>query len=110
MRIVTSVFLAAFATASVAQTALPIPSDAKAKYFVLERGGSKGMPTLTTKRVGSSGTSYSQRVFDCSTSQVKYLGTGDSLEEMKNSKPDPNMGPLIKGSISWYQWQHACVK
>jgi len=91
-----------------AEYEVPIPSDPKAKYFVLERGGTKVNPTLTTKRVGSSGTSYSQRMFDCAARTVKYLGTGDTLEAMKKSKPDPKMAPLVDGSIAWYLWRHAC--
>jgi hypothetical protein len=103
---VTSISMAAAA----AEYQLPIPSDAKAQYFVLEKGGTKDMPTMVTKRVGTSGTSYSWRVFDCKAGTVKYLGTGDSLEKMRASKPETNMAPLVEGSIAYYQWRHACSK
>ena len=96
--------------AHASEYSLPIPSDAKAQYFVLEKGGSSHMPTMVTKRVGLSGTSYSKRIFDCKAQTVKYLGTGDTLEEMARSKPDLNLGSLVTGSIAWYQWQHACEK
>ncbi len=89
---------------------IQIPFDAKAQYFILERGGSTNNPTLVTKRVGSSGTSYSKRLFDCSAGTVKYLGTGDSLEAMSMSKPDANMAPLVDGSIAYYLWREACGK
>lgn len=91
-----------------AEYQLPIPSDPKAKYFVLEKGGTKNNPTLVTKRVGPSGTSYAKRIFDCTARTTKYLGDGDTLEEMKKSKPSPNMGPLVEGSIAWHQWRYAC--
>jgi hypothetical protein len=85
-----------------------IPSDSKAKYFVLERGGTPDKPTLVTTRVGPSGTSYSKRLFDCRARTWKYLGDGDSLEEMRGAKPDAKMGPLVEGSIADYMWKEAC--
>ena len=85
-----------------------VPSDPKAKYYVLDINGTKENPILTTKRVGPSGTSYSKRLFDCRTRAMKYLGDGDTLEEMNRSKPDPNMAPIIEGSIAWHLWLHVC--
>lgn len=29
---------------------------------------------------------------------------------MRNGKPDPNMSPLVQGSISHYMWRYACEK
>lgn len=66
------------------------------------------MPTLTTKRVGSSGTNYSKRLFDCKAGLTKYLGTGDTIDEMNKSMPDPQMSELVQGSIAFYQWKYAC--
>lgn len=85
-----------------------IPSDAAAKYFILERGGTPAMPTLLTRRVGPSGSSYSKRVFDCAARTVKYLGNGDTLTELAASTPDPDMGPLVEGSIADVLLQKAC--
>ena len=111
MRIPVAAFLMFSAVAALAaETPLRIPSDAKAQYFVLEKGGTKNNPTMITKRVGPSGTSYSQRIFDCSLGTAKYLGTGASIDAMKKSPPDPKMGPLVEGSIAWYQWRYACGK
>lgn len=101
------VVASASSTIFAAEHSLPIPSDSKAQYFVLERGGSKKMPTMVTKRVGIS---YSKRIFDCEAGTVKYLGTGDSLEEMAASKPGPYMAPLVEGSTAFYQWRHVCGK
>lgn len=91
-----------------AETPLSVPSDAKAQFFVLEKGGSGSQRTIITKRVGSSGTSYSKRLYNCADSTVKYLGTGDSLEDMNKSNPDPNMGPIVQGSIAYYVGLEAC--
>lgn len=89
---------------------IDIPSDPSAQYFVMEKGGNKINPTLTIGRLGSSGTSYAKRIFDCNNETVKYLGTGDSLDAMEKSKPDPKMAPIVTGSIAYYQWQYACGK
>ncbi|MFZ3286535.1 MAG: hypothetical protein WA191_06760 [Telluria sp.] len=85
-----------------------IPTDAKAVYTVLERGGSGNIRTIVTKRDGSSGTSYSQRQYDCDKSTWKYIGTGDTIEQMKASKPDAKMGPIVNESIASYVGGAAC--
>lgn len=96
------------ASAFAAETPLSVPSDPKARFFVLEKGGSGSERTIVTKRVGSSGTSYSKRLYNCSNSTVKYLGTGDSLDAMRKSMPDSNMGPIVEGSIADYIGLEAC--
>ena len=89
---------------------LSIPSDPKAQYHVLGKGGTHNNPTLVTKRIGPSGTSYSEWLFDCSASKAKYLGHGDTLEEMQASSPyNSEMGPIGEESITWYAWRHACT-
>lgn len=95
-------------TVLAAEMPLHIPSDSKANYLVLEKGGSGPQRTIVTKRTGSSGTSYSKRLYDCSNGTVKYLGSGDSPEEMRRSKPDPRMGPIVEGSIAYYVGREAC--
>jgi len=95
-------------SALAAETPLSVPSDPKAQFFVLEKGGSGSQRTIVTKRVGSSGTSYSKRLYNCADSTVKYLGTGDSLEAMSKSNPDPNMSPIVQGSIAYYVGLEAC--
>lgn len=87
---------------------LSVPSDSKAEFFVLHKGGSGTQRTILTKRVGSSGVSYSERLFNCANNTGKYLGTGDSIAEMAASKADPNMGPIVNGSIAYYIGVEAC--
>lgn len=87
---------------------LSVPSDSKAEFFVLHKGGSGTQRTILTKRVGPSGVSYSERLFNCANNTAKYLGTGDSLAEMAASKADPNMGLIVNGSIAYYIGLEAC--
>jgi len=91
-----------------AEKPLTVPSDPKAQYLILEKGGSGAQRTITTKRRSPSGTSYSRRLYDCSMGTTKYLGTGDTVEEMKSSKPDQNMGHIVEGSIAYYVGLEAC--
>ncbi|MEE4675711.1 hypothetical protein V2K57_13255 [Pseudomonas alliivorans] len=91
-----------------AETPLPVPSDTKAQYFVLERDTKGNERKITTKRAGPSGTGYSQRLVNCSAGTFKYLGDGETLQEMKASKPDVKMAPLTEGSISSYVAEAAC--
>lgn len=87
---------------------LSIPSDSNAKFFVLEKIGSGAERTIVTKRVGSSGTSYSKRLYNCTDRTVKYLGSGSTLAGMNSSQPDPNMSPIASGSIAYYVGIEAC--
>ncbi len=76
-----------------------------AKYFVLEKNmkvnNNKNLRSIVTKRVGSSGVSYSKRLYDCKNNTVKYLGTGDSIDAMNKSKEDVNMSSVVAGSIAY---------
>lgn len=89
---------------------LAIPTDAKAKYTILEIGGKWPDRTIVTKRVGSSGTSYSERIYNCSNNTVKYLGNGDTLTDMRRSNPDPKMAPIVQRSIADYVGRQACKR
>ncbi|WP_413578571.1 zinc ribbon domain-containing protein [Bdellovibrio sp. HCB290] len=95
-------------TSSKQGKAVVIPTDSKATYEYLEIGGSKTKPTLLIKRTGPSGVSYAKRLFNCVDETTKYLGEGDTLEEIKTSKPDKDMGPIIRDSIVWYHYKKVC--
>ncbi len=102
--------LAASAGASAAETSLVVPTDAKAKYTILEIVGKWPNRTIVTKRVGSSGASYSKRLYNCSNNTVKYLGSGDTLANMAHSEPDPKMAPVVLQSIADYVGRQACKR
>ena len=92
------------------EKSMTVPTDAKAKYTILETGGKWPNRTIVTKRVGSSGTSYSKRLYNCTNNTVKYLGTGDTLAEMAQSKADPKMAPIVGQSIADYVGRQACKR
>lgn len=96
--------------ARAAEIRLPVPRDSKAAYFRLEKGEKPGESTLLTKRVGPSGTSYARNVFNCAAGTTKYLGTGDTLEDLKASKSESTPYTLVERSVAWYQAQYACRK
>lgn len=87
---------------------LDIPSDARARYWVLGVAGTPERPIITTLRVGSSGTTYSRRLYDCAARTVMYLGTGDTMEEAMLSRPDPGMAPIVPEAIADYVGRVAC--
>lgn len=93
---------------AVSATTFSIPTDSKAKYTIIDKNLNGSMATITTMREGPSGTSYSQRLYDCTSWTVKYLGDGDTLEQMKASKPDEGMSPIVDNSIAYYIGQQAC--
>jgi hypothetical protein len=88
--------------------ALSVPSDPNAQIYVLEKGEQGNERTIVTKRVGSSGTSYSKRLYNCQDNTVKYLGSGNSVEAMARSPADAAMGPVQEGSIAYYVGLQAC--
>lgn len=85
-----------------------IPTDPKATYTILEKDMNGSMATIVTKREGPAGTTYSKRLYDCSSWTVKYLGTGESLEQMNSSAADPGMSPIGDETIAYYVGQKAC--
>lgn len=109
-RIILFVLVLSSSATFAAEKALHVPTDAKAKYTILEIGGKWPNRTIVTKRVGSSGTSYSKRLYNCSNNTVKYLGTGDTPAEMAQSKPDPHMAPIVSRSIADYVGREACKR
>jgi len=87
---------------------LNVPSDPKATFFILEKGGKGIERTIVTKRVGPSGTTYSRRLYNCTNNTVKYLGSGDTMSAMISSKADPSMAPIVQGAIAYYVGLEAC--
>ncbi|MDZ5457879.1 hypothetical protein [Azohydromonas lata] len=102
-------WLLATSAAALAQS-YTIPSDPKATYAVLERGGNGNIRTITYRRSGPSGQSYSKREYDCNAAKTRYLGTGDTMEAMKGSKPEPSRYGIVDGSIASYLGGLACNK
>ncbi|HHL2558208.1 TPA: hypothetical protein ACQ31I_000032 [Yersinia enterocolitica] len=91
-----------------AEYKISISSDPKAEYTVLSKGNFGDLKTIVTKRSGSSGVSYSERAYDCNNRTVKYLGSGETMEQMKASSADKNMSEIFTGSIADFVGQEAC--
>lgn len=89
---------------------LHVPSDPKATYTILDVGKQGGLVTITTKREGASGTTYSKRAYDCKSGKVMYLGSGETIVQMESSKPDDHLSPVFDGSIADYVGGEACKK
>lgn len=115
MRATLPLMLAAAAFAGVpaalaAEIPIDIKTDVKGQYFIIEQGGSQNNPTLTVKRTWGKGSHYIKRVFDCKAHTVKYLGEGESLDEMNKPLPGQKMTPIVAGSIPDQLARHACQK
>ena len=87
---------------------LSVPSDPGAHYYVVDKARQDGNAVIITQRIGSSGVSYSSRLYDCVHGTAKYLGMGDTRAAMEASKPEPAMWQLTSGSISYYVGLEAC--
>lgn len=87
---------------------LPIPSDPNAKYYVIDKAKKHGNAVIITQRIGSSGVSYSSRLYDCANGTAKYLGTGETRAAMEASTPDQAMQPIKPNSIVDYVGREAC--
>lgn len=91
-------------------TGIQVPSDPKARYWIVE--GQRTTTTIVeilTHREGPSGTSFALRQIDCDKHLFRYLGEGDTLAEAKANKYITNMGPLVPNSISTYIADFACA-
>jgi hypothetical protein len=80
-------------------TPIDIQTDVKGQYFLVEKGGTADTPTLVVKRAKAGYNHYVKREFNCAAHTVRYLGEGESLEEMAAAQPDPEAGPIEEGSI-----------
>lgn len=88
-----------------------VPSDSKARYYLLNvEDGEAGRIIATSRREGPSGTSYARREIDCSARLFRYVGEGDTLAEAQQPAPNPGeMSGLVEGSISDEAVKFACA-
>lgn len=85
---------------AVADQPIDIHTDLEGQYYLVEQGGSPGRPVLLVKRIAPGITHYVKREIDCGARTVRYLGEGESLDEIANAEPDPEVQPVEKGSIA----------
>lgn len=115
MRLTLPLVVAAAAFAAVpvvfaAEIPININTDVKGKYFIIEQGGSQNNPTLAVKNTWGKGSHYIRREFDCKGHTVKYLGEGESLEDMNKPLLGQQMKPIVAGSIPDQLARHVCQK
>lgn len=91
-------------------TPLDIKTDVKGQYFLVEKGDNDGKPTLVVKRVTPDLNHYVKREFDCAARTVRYLGEGESLEEMAAAQPDAEAYPIEEGTIPDQLARLVCTK
>lgn len=97
--------------AAPAGVGLPVPSDPRARYFILARAGTAARLAVTTQRIGPSGVTYSRRELDCARRRVRYPGTGDTRDAAERGDGvEPDMAPVVDGSIAYSVWAYACVR
>ncbi len=88
---------------------LEVPSDPTAIYTVLDvqqRGGS--LVAITTKRIGAKGVVYTRSLVDCSSREVRVLGSGATDWEMNDAKPSQHAIVPSLGSPEDFVVSRAC--
>lgn len=85
-------------------------ADPSASYYVVDRGAQDGGIWITMKRVGVNGDSYFKRLYDCENWQVRYIGSGISIEAMELSKEDEKMADIVPESIAGKVGKIACSR
>lgn len=80
-------------------TPIDIKTDLEGQYFMVEKGGTADKPTLVVKRAAPGYNHYIKREFDCAAHTVRYLGEGESLDEMNAVELDGDADPIEVGTI-----------
>jgi hypothetical protein len=94
-----------------AEYPIEINTDIKGKYYIVEKTGTSNNPVLVTKQVRPNATThYIKRWFDCKNQTVRYLGEGDTLEELNKAAPEPDSTAIEEGSIPDQLAKHVCPK
>ncbi len=90
-----------FGTFAAAASDVPIAikTDLEGQYFLVEQSGTASNPVVVVKRVDGTYEYYVKREFDCAAGTVRYLGEGESLEEMAAAEAEPEASPIESGSI-----------
>ncbi len=88
---------------------IDVPSDPGAAFYLMDKVTDQGASRIIiTRRIGSSGESWSRRIFNCTDYTVKYLGSGATRAAMDASRPDPNMTNVLPGTIADDVGRAAC--
>ena len=80
-------------------TPIDIKTDLEGQYFIVEKGGTADKPILLVKRAGPGFNHYIKREFDCAAHTARYMGEGESLEEMNAAELGGDASPIEEGTI-----------
>ncbi len=109
MKLLLAISSLGLATACLADTAeLSVPADSAAHYQIVSRSADGPMHTLVVKRVSSEGVWFAKREFDCSTLTTRYIGGGQTPEEMNESRAEARLAAMPRGSVAFYLGKAAC--
>ena len=94
---------------AVAGTIIPVLADPTATYEDIgRRDMGSGIFEITTKRVGTLGTSYARREVNCRYWTFRYTGSADTPEELAAQYINSPFAPLEAGSVSSYIALNVC--
>jgi hypothetical protein len=95
-------------SATAGDTPIKLKTDLEGQYFLVEQGGTANNPILVVKRDDAGYEYYIKREFDCAARTVRYLGEGESLEEMDAAPPAAEASPIEEGTIPAQLVRLAC--
>ena len=98
-----------FSTAVLADNKrVPVPSDLRARYMIIDKSWLGGDRIVVTKRVAREGTTFTKRRFDCEKNTVMSLGEAASKEALETAAADSRMSPIAPESVAYYISLEAC--
>lgn len=77
-----------------------VASDATAVYQLISVEGPQTARTIVTLREGSSGKTYSTRIYNCQTREVRQLGAAETIERMNAYKGPSSWAQIVPNSIT----------
>jgi hypothetical protein len=88
---------------------IEVPSDSEAKYALLgKRVDALSNVILLTVRVGSDGTRYEMRQFNCQEQKFKYLGKGRTLEDLERYPAEQKLTLIFPSTPTYDLFLVAC--
>jgi hypothetical protein len=99
-----------FSTAALADNKrVPVPSDVRAKYMIIDKGWVGADRIVVTKRVAREGTTFTKRRYNCEKNTVTSLGEASSKEALETvAAADGKMVPIAPESVAYYISLEAC--
>ena len=98
-----------FSTAALADNKrVPVPSDLRARYMIIDKCWVGADRIVVTKRVAREGTTFTKRRYNCEKNRVMSLGEASSKEALETAAADGKMIPIAPESVAYYISLEAC--